>query len=127
MSHVNEPPNNSGCCQMYMLLPQTANKVLLLRTTQTTHYTWRSQVCAYIEPSLLCASIIGTNQYFVCYQRRNINIKPGTNLLIYKDILTAGPWCNGATGIVGVSNQYLISLKAHSMRWNPQPTWVTRT
>jgi hypothetical protein len=81
------------------------------------NWTWKSQAGSYLEPPSLQKIIHSTRCCSAFYQRRNVN----TNSLIYKNDLVARYSGRNSTKLVGVTSQYLIWDKAHSMIWNPCP------
>lgn len=60
-----------------------------------------------------------------CHQRRKVKTNPDTNALTYNGDLSTR-YASGRKR-VGVTNQYLIGLKAHLMRKNPCLTHRPRT
>ena len=57
--------------------PQTDSKdPWLKKKTCTTHWAWRSQATAYMEPLPLCSSVFGIGRYFVSYQKEKHKHQP---------------------------------------------------
>ena len=87
-----EDLNNPGYCQdyNYRLLSKSWWQAHVAEdNTYRIYWTGRSPTCAYIEPSTLCASIVGIGRYSVGYHKRNGNTKQTTDLFIYSGVLPA--------------------------------------
>lgn len=74
-----ESSNNPG--QDYIFAPHKLTvRPYSWRQHLHTHWTWRSQASAFIEPSPLWARVFSTRKFFVCYQKRSIKTNTATNL-----------------------------------------------
>lgn len=63
-------------------------------------------------------SFSGMGRYSLEYRKRNVDTNPATKSLTYN------LWRNGCTELVGVANQCLIWLLAHSIGRSPSPTML---
>lgn len=91
----------------------------------TTHWTWRAQTSANIEPSSLLSPVQGTGTYSAWHQRRKENTNQLQSLW---SVMTYCKMChcNSKTKFLGVTNYSLIRFKRHSMRWNSCHTLLSR-
>lgn len=117
---------NTGCCQGYKLLSTDWQQDTFAEdTTYTTYWIWRSQAGTYIWPLPLCVASL-VRKVLHLLPRVMETPKPTTGPLIYR-----ASCLQDARSIVvqeGESDQYLIWLKARTMRQNPYvPLWWPRT
>jgi hypothetical protein len=80
---------------------------------------------SWVDAYLVSLSILTSVSWFwkvTSYRRRKRNANPVKNLSDYSGNLPAWCcWCNSGTQLGGVTSQYMIGFKAHTMGWNPQP------
>lgn len=109
-------PNNPGCCQDNKLLSTNCQQDPTDDNTHITHWRWRIRAGVHKEPLPLCSSVFGMGRYSPGYQEKHKKpIQPKFLQSSYLKYLLG-------TKLMGVTNQYVIWLKAYFMSWNPYLT-----
>lgn len=110
-------PNNPDCCQDKSLLSIDWHQGSITDdNTQTTHWTWRSQVGSYIDLSVLCCNVLSMRRYQKQSTKKEMKCIHQPSHKTFD--LQCCPACKIHEAMACGSNQSMSWLKAYSMRRN---------